>query len=132
MRHFFGAVAFIGVFVLGFFVYFVPTEAYPNGQLDPSAYGRFSAWLALAMTVTVLYSAWGTQDRLPYLPTAHPNDRFSLQGLLADTAEALQNRSFRWVIIGFVIIIVAFGAAGALNMYMLTFFWAFDAGGIAT
>src|SRR5690606_6830085 len=40
IRHFFGAVAFIGVFVLGFFVYFVPTEAYPNGQLDPSAYGQ--------------------------------------------------------------------------------------------
>jgi glycoside/pentoside/hexuronide:cation symporter, GPH family len=84
------------------------------------------------MAVSVWYSAFGTRERVPYLPRAHPDDRFSLRGLIADTREALRNESFRWVIVGFVIIIIAFGAAGALNMYMLTFFWAFDAGGIVT
>jgi len=132
MRHFFGAVAFIGVYGLGFLVYFVASDEFPNGQLNPAAYGPFSGWLAIAMAVSVWYSAFGTRKRVPYLPKARPGDRFTLKGMTADTLEAIQNRSFRWVIVGFVIIIVAFGAAGALNMYMLTFFWALNGIGIVT
>ena len=56
MRHFFGALAFIGVYMLGFFVYFVATDSYPNGQLNPAAYGPFSGWLAIAMVVSVWYT----------------------------------------------------------------------------
>lgn len=130
MRHFFGAIAFILVYFLGFFVYFVATDEYPKGQLNPAAYGPFSAWLAVAMAVSVWYSAYGTRKRVPYLPQASPNQQFSLRGMLADTWLAMQNPSFRWVIVGFAVIIIAFGAAGALNMYMLTFFWAFDGMGI--
>lgn len=130
MRHFFGALAFIGVFALGFFVYFTATDVYPNGQLNPAAYGPFSGWLAAVMAVSVWYSAFGTRDRVPYLPKAAPTQTFTLRGMIDETWLSMHNPSFRWVIIGFVVIIVGFGAAGALNMYMLTFFWAFDATGI--
>jgi Na+/melibiose symporter-like transporter len=130
MRHFFGALSFIGVYLLGFFVYFTATADYPKGQLNPAAYGPFSGWLAVAMAVSVWYSAFGTRSRVPYLPKAGAHDTFSMQTMVSDTWLAMQNPSFRWVILGFVIIIVAFGAASALNMYMLTFFWAFDANAI--
>ncbi len=130
MRHTFGAVSFILVFYLGFFVYFAATDAYPNGQLNPAAYGPFSGWLALAMAVSVWYSAFGTRGRVPHLPKASPTQTFTLRGMVTESLLAMRNPSFRWVIIGFVVIIVAFGAAGALNMYMLTFFWAFSPTGI--
>ncbi len=130
MRHFFGAIAFILVFVLGFFVYFAASPEFPNGQLNPAAYGPFSGWLAAAMALSVWYSAFGTRRRVPFLPRVSDAQRFSLRGMVRETLLAMRNPSFRWVIIGFMVIIVAFGAAGSLNMYMLTFFWAFDGTGI--
>lgn len=125
-RHSFGAVAFIGVFLLGFLVYFVPTADYPNGQLNPGAYGGFTGWLAIAMVLSVWYSAVGTRSRIPYLPKASSTQRFTFRAVVTDTLLAIQNPSFRSLIIGFAIIIVAFGAAGALGLYMLTFFWALE------
>lgn len=125
-RHSFGALSFIGVFLLGFLVYFVPTPEYPNGQLNPAAYGGFIGWLAVAMVLSVWYSALGTKSRIPYLPKAAESQRFTLRAVVADTLLAIKNPSFRALIIGFAIIIVAFGAAGALSLYMLTFFWALE------
>jgi len=46
--------------------------------------------------------------------------------MLVDTGQALTNVSFRSLIVGFAIVIVAFGAAGSLNLYVLTFFWQFQ------
>ena len=123
-RHSFGALSFIGVFLLGFLVFFVPTADYPNGQLNPQAYGPFTGWLAIAMVLSVWYSAVGTRSRIPYLPSASASQRFTFGAVISDTVLAIKNPSFRSLIIGFAIIIVAFGAAGALGLYMLTFFWA--------
>ena len=123
MRHFFGAVAFILVVGLGFLVYFVGTEEYPNGQMNPAAYQPFSTWLAVLMTITVWYSAFGTHSRIPHLPQARDKQRFSLNAVVRDTLQAMENLSFRWIMAGFSIIIIAFGAAGSVNLYMLTFFW---------
>ncbi|MCR9279938.1 MAG: MFS transporter [Pseudomonadaceae bacterium] len=124
MRHFFGAIAYIFVIVLGFIVYFAPTEGYPNGQLNPAAYGPFSSWLAVVVTLSVLYSAFGTLSDVHRLPQPQEGQHFSLKTVVTGSLEAFKNPSFRALILGFVVIIVAFGAAGALNMYMLTFFWA--------
>ncbi len=129
-RHFFGAIAYVSVFVLGFLVYFSATAEYPNGQLNPAAYGPFSGWLALAMVVSVWYSAFGTRERIPHLPAASANQQFVLSTLAQQTWHVMKNPSFRSIILGFAIIIIAFGAAGALNLYMLTFFWQLDPGAI--
>lgn len=127
MRHFFGAVAFILVYILGFFVFFIASDEYPNGQLNPAAYPPFSAWLGLIMAVTVWYSAFGTHSRIPHLPQAREGQRFTWRSVVGDTLLAMENMSFRWIIGGFAVIIIAFGAAGSVNLYMLTFFWAMDA-----
>lgn len=124
MRHFFGALAYIFVIVLGFIVYFAPTQEYPNGQLNPAAYGPFSSWLALVVSLSVLYSAIGTLSDVHRLPQPQEGQHFSLRSVVTGSLDAFRNPSFRALILGFVVIIVAFGAAGALNMYMLTFFWA--------
>jgi len=129
-RHFFGAVAFVGVFALAFLVYFVATPEYPNGQLNPAAYGPLTGWLSLAMVLTIWYSAFGTRSRIPYLPKAAEGQRFSFVNVISNTLQATKNPSFRAIIIGFAIIIIAFGAAGALNLYMLTFFWQMGPSGI--
>ena len=127
IRHFFGAVAFIGVYALGFGHYFSPSEEFPNGQTNPQAYPPFALVLSVLMSVSVLASAWGTRSRIPHLPKARTNEaRVGAIDVVLEAWAAMQNVSFRWMMFGFILIIIAFGVAGATGLYMFTFFWQLD------
>ena len=124
IRHFFGAVGFILVFVIGFGVFFTPTEAHPNGQTNPEAYPPYALLMSALMVISILATGLGTQKRIPYLPTASPDaKRVRLADVIVEAGHAMRNRSFRWMMIGFIIIFVAWGVAGAVGLYMYTFFW---------
>ncbi len=124
IRHFFGAVGYIIVFGLGFAHFFAPTPEYPNGQLNGAAYPPFAFTLALTMVASILISAFGTRSRIPYMPTARATEeRVRMKDVILEAVQAMQNPSFRWMMYGFILIIVAFGVAGATGLYMYTFFW---------
>ena len=124
IRHFFGAVGYIIVFGLGFAYYFSPTAEFPNGQLNGAAYPPFATTLALIMVASVYITAYGTQSRVPYLPKATATEqRVRAADVLRETIDAMRNESFRWMMYGFIVIIVAFGFAAATGLYMSTFFW---------
>ena len=127
LRHFFGATGYILVYVLGFGYFFVPTEQYASGQLNPAAYPPYAVTLALLMTLTILITAYGTRSRIPYLPQARQvEERVTAIDVIVEAGQAMKNRSFRWMMFGFILIIIAFGIAGATGLYMYTFFWQLD------
>ena len=124
IRHCFGAVGFILVFGLGFGYYFAPTPDYPNGQLNSAAYPPFAVTLSLIMVASILISAFGTRSRVPYMPTARKTEAaVGVKDVISETLQAMKNPSFRWVMFGFILIIVAFGIAGVTSLYLSTFFW---------
>ncbi|MEZ5598843.1 MAG: MFS transporter [Pseudomonadales bacterium] len=124
LRHFFGATGFILVYVIGFVFFFAPSEAHPNGQTNPEAYPPFAALMATLMAAAVFITAHGTRKRIPYLPAATPNaSRVTAADVVREALDAMKSPSFRWMMVGFIIIIVAFGVAGATSLYMATFFW---------
>jgi Na+/melibiose symporter-like transporter len=124
IRHFFGATGYILVYVIGFGVFFAPSELYPNGQLNSAAYPPFALALGVIMTVTIFITAFGTRSRIPYLPRAREvEERVGVADVLTEAVEAMKNDSFRWMMFGFILVIVAFGVAGATGLYMYTFFW---------
>lgn len=123
-RHFFGAIGYISVYILGFGVFFSPSTEFPNGQLNPAAYPPYALALGMLMVFTILASAFGTRKRIPYLPQAVDTGmRLRPVDVVLEAWEAMGNASFRWMMIGFVVIIVAFGVAGATGLYVSTFFW---------
>lgn len=127
IRHFFGAVGFIVVFIVGFGVYFAPSAEYANGQLDAAAYPPFATVLALIMVASILITGFGTRSRIPHLPQARADEqRVGMADVVGEAFEAMKNDSFRWMMFGFILIIVAFGVAGATGLYMYTFFWELD------
>ncbi len=127
IRHFFGALGYILVYVLGFGVFFTPSAEFPNGQLNPAGYPPFALTLGLVMLVSVLMTAYGTRSRIPHLPKAQLVEQsVGVSDVIAETWQAMQNPSFRWMMYGFILIIVAFGVAGATGLYMSTFFWGLD------
>ena len=114
---------FIAV-ALAFLVFFVPTSEFANGQLNQAAYAPYAVTLALLMMVTIWLSAWGTRKQIPFLPpppaVVLP---LSVSRVFAEVRLALQNRSFRWLFIGVIIVFLMVGVDAALNLYINTYFW---------
>jgi len=124
IRHFFGATGYILVYAIGFGVFFAPSELFPNGQLNADAYPPFALTLGLIMTASIFITAFGTRSRIPYMPQARKLEtRVRVVDVLTEAIEAMKNDSFRWMMFGFILVIVAFGVAGATGLYMYTFFW---------
>ena len=124
IRHCFGAIGVIIVLGLGFAYFFAPTPEHPNGQLNAAAYPPFALTLAIISVASILISAFGTRSRIPYMPAARQTEttvRFT--EVISETLQAMKNPSFRWMMFGFILIIVAFGIAGATGLYLYTFFW---------
>lgn len=126
-RQFFATFGALAATVIGFWIFFVPTPEFPNGQLNESAYAPFAAALALLMVVTIFWSAWGTRAVIPYLPKPPPDEGLSVLGIvkrtLTDVVAAMRCGSFRWLFVGVLIVFVMVGVDGALNIYIYTYFW---------
>jgi Na+/melibiose symporter-like transporter len=126
-RQFFATFGALGATVIGFWIFFVPTPEFPNGQLNEAAYAPFAAALALLMVVTIFWSAWGTRAVIPYLPKPPPDEGLSVLGIvkrtLTDVVAAMRCGSFRWLFVGVLIVFVMVGVDGALNIYIYTYFW---------
>jgi len=112
------------VYGLGFGFFFAPTPEFQNGQLNGAAYPPFAFILAVISFVTILVSGWGTRSCIPNLPKP-PVDapKIRLLDVLTEAVATLKNRSFRWLMSGYIIIIAAYGLGTASQLYMFTFFW---------
>jgi len=120
----FGTLGSIAAVALAFLVFFAPSEAFPNGQLNQAAYSPFALLLSMIMVVTILLSAWGTRAQIPFLP-APPAIvlPLSVGRVFGEVRLALDNRSFRWLFIGVIIIYLMVGTDAALTLYINTYFW---------
>ena len=133
-RYFFGFFGFLLTYGLGFGVFFADRPPdYPNGQFNEAAYGPFALVLSVLMVLTILWSAWGTHHRIPFLPPVQVDSvRLSAVGLLkrmlVEMGGALRNPSFVWLFAGVLMIFVMVGVDGALNLYLFQFFWELSSG----
>ena len=113
-----GAIALL----LGYFWFFRPTPLYPNGQLNPDAWGPMAYTSAAIMLVSILVSAIGTHDRIPSLhrPAAR---RLSIAQNLRDIVGTLKNWNLGVAFTGSLLGGLGSGLYTGLALYMDTFFW---------
>ncbi len=117
IRHFFGATGFILAYAFGYGYFFAPSEAFPNGQLNPAAYSPYAITLGVIMAVSIFMSAWGTRTRIPYMPKARESEtQVRIIDVFSEAYEAMRNVSFRWMMLGFILIIAAWGMAGVTGI----------------
>jgi len=122
-RQAFGSLGMLLAYGIGFGVYFKASESFANGQLDPAAYLPFSGVLAVIMGLVILLSTHGTRSLIPFLPRPSRERSFELPGIVDDVKVAGANPSFRWLVLGFIIVLGTAGVAGALSLHVKTFFW---------
>jgi len=132
-RTFFLITSMSAVVPLSFWLFFRASDAYPNGQLDPAAYGPFASVLALLMVFAIVGTGVGTHGRIPHLPQpSRAPEAFTLSRVVIDVVESLKNVSFRWFFLGMFLYSIARGTQNALNVHMFTFFWQLAPEAIAT
>ncbi len=123
-RGIFGALGSALALIIAFSVFFKPSEAYENGQLDPAAYPNLSLTMAILAGISILIAALGTHPSIPNLiqPKTKP-ERFSLGNLWRDGRHALSNRTFRIFLAGGLPFIITSGIERALFLHVSTYFW---------
>ncbi len=135
-RQFFHYVAVLFLYVAGFGFFFVSTPEFENGQLDASAYPPFALVLAVVMAVTIFWSAWGTREVIPRLPSPPAAQSLRVAAVIArmfrDLVRSLHSYSFRWLFAGTLTVYVMVGVNGALDLYIFTYFWELDADAMLT
>lgn len=95
-----------------------------GGRLNAASYPIFAAVLGVLMAVTIWISAFGTRREIPHLPQPSNDRQGSVLGrLIHDLAAAFQNRSFRWLFAGVLIVFIMVGVDNALNIYVNQYFW---------
>lgn len=116
--------------LIGFGIFFAPSDAFPVGQLNAAAYTPFAATLAVLMGLAILTSAFGTRSVIPRLKQGAERLGLSVAGvfrnLLRDVRDALGCVSFRWLFAGVLIVYLMIGTNSALDIYMFTYFWEFS------
>lgn len=128
-RQFFANIG--GLFALmTFFLVFSPILGGEVGRFNSAAYKPWALCVAIAMAVTIFWSAWGTRSIIPFLPKApdQPRAAFStvLVRMVTDFKEVASNRNFRYLFIGVLVVFIMVGVTGTLDIYMITYFWELD------
>lgn len=121
-RYLFGWVGGQAMLLLTFGFLFVPTAAYPAGQLNPAGYRSYAVIAAGAMTITILLSALGTHRRIATLPQAEVA-RISVAETFRGVVRALRNDAFRTLMLSGLFGFAAQGLTFGLATYFNTFFW---------
>ncbi|MCB1692075.1 MAG: MFS transporter [Pseudomonadales bacterium] len=120
-RQFFGTFGGAAASVIGLFYFFADAH---GGRLSVENYAPYAMTLGVLMVVTIWYSAWGTQKEIPHLLAPMRRETRGIAGNLSfEVKEAFQNASFRWLFFGVLIVFVVAGVNGALDLYMLQYFW---------
>ncbi len=123
----FGVLGIALVLGLGWSVFF-PDSNGEMGRFDPAAYRGFGWTFGAIMMVSILASAWGTRGIIPSLPKPRDDvDPFSPRRLIREFRQALENRSFRALVLGLIVFFATRGVQDALEVHMGTYFWDLDA-----
>jgi Na+/melibiose symporter-like transporter len=118
--------------VAGLRFFFAPSEAYPDGRLDPAQYPPYAVAAALCMLFAMYLCALGTHHRIATLrPVRHDLEAWSLRRVWREMREALANRSFRALFLGVIVFSVTRGVQTTLGLHMGTYLWQLTKGQLA-
>lgn len=123
------------VLALAFSLFFRPTETYPDGQLNPSAYTPLAIACGVLVVAVIFTSALGTQRRAQEVYAAG-NANGSLAngsgGLIRNLMTAFRVKAFTIYFVAILISYVLGGVQAALNIHVNTYFWRLPPSGVQT
>ncbi len=113
--------------VIGFAVFFPPTEEYSNGMFNQASYPNFGLFCAILGSIAMLLCVFGTRKAIPHLskPAPHEGERTALLALV-DILRTLKLQSFRIIFISVLIFSTLAGVVQTLLVYVATYVFDFQ------
>lgn len=126
-RVFFSYLGSLVVSVVGFAVFFPPTEGFSNGMLNPDNYGGFGLFVGILGTAAMLWCIVATFHVIPALkpPAEHHSQRNPLFAVV-DVFASLREKSFRVLFFVTLMFNVLAGVSLTLLVYVATYVFGFD------
>jgi Na+/melibiose symporter-like transporter len=118
------------IYALAFLVFLTPDRAHKVGQLNPVGYQHYGAAAGALMTISILISALGTQNRVKSF-VQPPARKRSLGQTLAEVRMTVSNRSYLMLLGSNFFAAAAGGLALSMNLYFYTYLWGLNAKEIA-
>lgn len=126
-RVFFTYAGILLISVIGFAVFFPPTEEFSNGMLNKASYPNFGLFCAIMGSGAMLLSVFGTRSAIPNLrkPAPQENKGNALWAFI-DVFRTLKLDSFRILFISVLIFNTLAGVVQTLLVYVATYVFEFQ------
>ncbi len=128
LRTVFAAAGSVFALLMGLNVFMAPTQAFPSGQLNPAAYSPFALAMAFSMGIVILVSTLATRSLIPSMKQTMASG-FTGSMLVRTFREvlgALENKSFRALFSGLLLVAMVGGIHSTLTLHMTTYYWEFS------
>jgi GPH family glycoside/pentoside/hexuronide:cation symporter len=123
-RTFLGYIGGITVSVVALNTFLAPTDAHPNGMLNAAGYSSLGMLAAVIAFVAMIICILGTKHTIPSLPKAPENQKkIDLSRSFKAFKEALSLKSFRYIFIVQILLMVAGGSSAIFLLYLGAFFF---------
>lgn len=115
---------YAGVVTMHVVVWFLIFPSYENGRMQQEAYLPMIMFGCALIVVAIMASTVATRDRIPLLnPAPEGLPAFKVRHLFLDIWATLQNRNYRYLLLGLFFLSVMIGTHETLGIYMGTFYW---------
>ncbi|MFQ5666245.1 MAG: MFS transporter [Candidatus Binatia bacterium] len=113
--------------LLAYLWFLAPSGRLSDGLRDPSGYAAWSVTGAFMIAGAILICALGTHRLIPTLKPPPDVGRFSLRRLEGELREALDNPSYRTLVVASLFASVGGAFTDVFGLYLNTYFWEFTA-----
>lgn len=128
---FFVWVGAIGMTVITFSFFLIPTESIPDGLLNSAGYTKYGLFASAVLFATMLAAALGTHHLIPTLETPSKTN-IGIKQAFIEIFESLANRSLLSVLAAALMLGLVAGLSAGLYFYLGGFFWEFNNNQLAT
>ena len=122
-RYFFGWFGGNFMSILMFGALLTATADYPDGRLNPAAYGTYGIISAALIFIAIIGSAMGTHSRIPHLKAPPAKRKMTPKLIFGEIFQTLADKSTAALMLSTLFGAVATGVAASLAFYILTYFW---------
>ena len=114
------------IVIIGFVVFFVPSEAYPRGLMNPETYPKFAMFCGVLIVLSIVASTLGTKKVIATLPQATENQaKFNLKIFFKELRLMFKMKSYRTIILYTMVIYIGIGVGTVFTTYFMEYYFEF-------
>ncbi len=114
------------IIIIGFVVFFVPSEKYARGLMNPETYPKFAMFCGFLIILSIIVSALGTRKVIPLLPKAAENQvKFNLKTFFKEVAMMFRMKSYSTIILYTMVLYIGIGVGTVFTTYFMEYYFQF-------